>query len=335
MLKTSANEFLPTHQFNGIDIVKFIGAFCICIIHIQPFQSEVLGLNLNYWLQSCFCRIAVPFYFAAAGFLLFRKTDFNRLNTDRIRGYCFKILRLLGIWTFLLFVGPKEWVHAHLWYMGALALAVIVLSVLIYKGIPLHTIIIISVILYCIGLIGDSYYGFIEPLKAYSFPNALIEGYETVFATTRNGIFLGLLFVLIGALFAQKRIVMNNIVAFIGLLVSLVMMVFEIYMLKHFSNPKDANMSISLVFVIFFLFYLSVHVNLKNRPIYGSLRVIGMLFFYTHQIVSFVVWSTIEAANKNSSIQLILTIILTLLLATLIERLSKTKKCQWLKYLYS
>ena len=109
MLKESANKLPQNYQFNGIDIVKFICAIMICIMHVQPFSSDVSGFTkLNFWIQNFPCRIAVPFYFTASGFLLFRKTDFNNLNTDRIKNYSFKILRLLGTWTFLLFVGGSR-----------------------------------------------------------------------------------------------------------------------------------------------------------------------------------------------------------------------------------
>lgn len=282
------------------------------------------------------CRIAVPFYFAASGFLLFRKTDFNNLNQSRIKNYCFKILRLLGTWTFLLFVGGS----GQLWYLGALVLAVIILSTLIKKEIPMRWIVLISVILFCIGLLGDSYYGFIEPLKSFFIPKLFIVGYDTVFSTTRNGVFFGLIFVLIGALFAQKRIVINNIFAVVGLIVSFILMFLEVYLLKCYSNPKGYDMVFSLLPVIFFLFYLASHIKLKNRPIYGRLRVIGMLIFFTHLFVNYFVGVGIKIFNNIIGInltafQFIITILFTTMLAVIIERLSKTNRFYWLKYLFS
>ena len=337
MLKESANKLPQNYQFNGIDIVKFICAIMICIMHVQPFSSDVSGFTkLNFWIQNFPCRIAVPFYFTASGFLLFRKTDFNNLNTDRIKNYSFKILRLLGTWTFLLFVGGS----GQLWYLGALVLAVIILSVFIKKGIPMRWIVLTSVILFLIGLLGDSYYGFIEPLKSLYISKILIVGYETVFTTTRNGVFFGLIFVLIGALFAQKRIVINNIVVIFGFVLSLVMLFFEIYILRHYSHPKDYNILISLLPSSFFLFYLASHIKLKNRPIYGSLRVIGMIIFFTHLFINYFVGLAIEIANNKIGInltafQLIITILFTTILAVIIERLSKANRFHWLKYLFS
>lgn len=115
-------------------------------------------------------------------------------------------------------------------------------------------IILISVALFFVGLLGDSYYGFMEPLKSFIIPKLFIKGYESVFTTTRNGVFFGFVFVLMGALFAQKRMVINSILAVVGLVVSLLIMLLEVYLLKHYSHPKDFNMVLSLLPVIFFCF---------------------------------------------------------------------------------
>lgn len=340
LIKKPCCDYPSDFQFNGIDIVKFIYSFLICIIHIQLFDVEYWDIDeldyLNYVFRHYICRVAVPFYFTVSGFLLFRKTEFNNLNHSRIKNYCFKILRLLGTWTFLLFVGGS----GQLWYLGALVLAVTILSVLIKKEVPMRWIVLISFVLFLIGLLGDSYYGFIEPLKSYFIPNLFIVGYETVFSTTRNGVFFGLIFVLIGALFAQKRIVINNIFAIGGLIISFVLMFLEVYLLKQYSHPKDYNMVLSLLPVIFFLFYLASHIKLKNRPIYGRLRVMGMLVFYTHLFVNYFVGLAIEIANNTIGInltafQFVITILFTTILAVTIKRLSKTNRFHWLKYLFS
>lgn len=340
LLNESCNEFSADHKYNGIDLVKFICAYLVCIIHIQPFNVEALGIeSLNYFnfgLQQYLSRIAVPFYFTAAGFLLFRKIDISCLDMDKIKKYCFKIFRLLGIWTFLLFLGAK----GHLWYLGALALAVIIISVLIKKGLPLRYIMIISACLFVIGLLGDTYYGFIEPLKEYGIFRLFINGYETFFRTTRNGLFFGTIFVFMGLLFAKKQIVINKGFAIGGLIVSLGAMFLEVFLLKHYSNPKDYNMYICLIPVIFFLFYIASHIELKNRPIYARLRVIGLLVFFSHLFVNYLVVLAIGIINSRTGInlivfQFIITICLTTLLAVLVERLSKREKYSWLKYLYS
>ncbi len=340
LLKQSCNDLPNNYKFNGIDVVKFICAVLVCILHIPPFNGRELEVDIfryiNFILQQYLCRIAVPFYFVTSGFLLYRKTGFENLNVDLIKNYCFKILRLLGTWTFILFIGKS----GQLWYLGALVLAVILLSFLIKKGVSLKKIFILSVFFFMIGLLGTSYYGFIEPLKNYFIPKIIISGYEALFQTTRNGIFFGFIFVFMGALFAQKRIVMNSSTAVGGLVISLAVMFFEIYFLRHYSQPKDFNMVASLFPVVFFLFYISTHIQLKDRPIYGSLRIIGLVIFFTHSFVNYFVDLALEIAKNKigidlTSFQFVIIICLTTILAVVIERLSKKEKFYWLKYLFS
>ena len=337
MTKESANNLPSNYRYNGIDIVKFMCALLVCIIHITPFRTESFGLDhLNFWLKNCWCRIAVPFYFTASGFLLFRKIELKRINGSRIKQYCFKIMRLLGTWSFLLFAGGS----VQLWYLGALVLAVMIISFFIKKGVSVKWMVLTSVVLYFLGLLGDSYYGFIEPLKRFFIPKLLIVGYDTVFSTTRNGVFFALVFVLMGVLYAKKNIVVNGVFAGAGLIISLLMMFLEVYLLRHYSHPKDYNMFIALLPAVFFLFYFASHVELKNRPVYGRLRVIGVIVFFSHLLVNYFVGLAIEIANKKTGLDLsafhfIITMILLIMLSVVIERLSRTNKYRWLKYLFS
>jgi serine/alanine racemase len=337
MLKGSVNQLPKDQQYYGIDVIKFLCAILICMIHILPFETNAFGLDrLNFWLQNYICRIAVPFYFASSGFLLFRKVDFKNLNSDIIKNYCFKLFRLLGIWSFLLCYGGTF----QLWYLGSVILAVIIFSWLLKKGVPLRYIAIIATVAFLIGLLGNSYYAFIEPLKNYFLPKLVISGYETIFSTTRNGLFFGFMFVFVGALFAKKRIVINNKLAIIGFIISMIAMFFEVYLLRHFSNPKSYDMYLSLIPVIFFMFYIATHIKLKGKPFYRNLRVIGVLVFFSHLFVTSLVSDAIMVIKYKTGVDFIafrflISVFLTIIIAIIINKLSQTKKFSWLKYLYS
>ena len=337
----SCSDFSNDYQFNGIDVVKFICAYLVCIIHIQPFNAELLGVSwlndINFGLQQCLCRIAVPFYFTASGFLIFRKIDFNNFDYSRIKNYCFKILRLLGTWIVLLFVGGS----GQLWYLGAVVVAVVLLSICIKKKLSMWLIFAISIVLYIIGMLGDSYYIFIEPLKSSFISKLFITGRDILFSESRDGIFIGILFVFLGMLFAKKRIILNNVVAIIGLIVSIALLFAEVFWLKSiYSYPQEYTMLIMLLPTVFFLFYLATHIKLKNRAIYKKLRIIGMLVFFMHFLGNFVAYIAILALNKTTGIslfafQFIFAVIITTLMAITIERLSHKEKFHLLKYLYS
>ncbi|MBQ5439196.1 MAG: hypothetical protein IIT49_00240 [Clostridia bacterium] len=336
----SAHEMPSNYRFNCMDLVKFICAILVLMIHVRPFDPQKLGAedftNINFILKNHICRLAVPFYFTASGFLLFKKIDIKKPDTERIRGYCLKLLRLFGTWSFLLFVGK----HYQLWYLEASVLAVAVLGFMMKKGVKMGKIILFSVIMYIIALLGDSYYGFLAMLKNYNVTKPFMDVYDSMHTSVRNRMFFGFIFIIMGALFSQRKIVINNAVAVIGFIVSLGAMFFEGYMLKQHSAPKDLQVYISLVPAVFFLFYLSTHIKLVNKPIYQSLRVVGMLVFYTQLFVDHFVKLAIDFANKKIGINInpfhfVLTLMFTLLFSVLLEKLSKKEKLSWLKYLYS
>lgn len=130
--KKALIHYPKDYSFNGIDLIKFLCSYLVCMIHIKPIveiDGNLIGY-FNYAAQNGFSRIAVPFFFAASGFLLFRKIDLYSINTDRIRNYCHKMLILLGLWTVLLFIGDQ----VQLWYLGGSVIAVALLTVFLRRG---------------------------------------------------------------------------------------------------------------------------------------------------------------------------------------------------------
>ncbi len=336
IIKISASDYPDKFSFNCIDLFKFIGAILVCILHIGIFtasDSRLAGYA-EFLMRHAICRIAVPFYFVTAGFLLFRKTDIRRIGDykDRIQNYCFKILRLLGMWTVLLIVGST----VQLWYLGGLVVAVTFISLLLYFKVPMKWIIVFAVLLYVIGLFGDAYSGFGNQLRDFRIFSYLFKLFDAFFDTTRNGIFMGFIFVLIGALFAHKKIVMNFAVAVFGFFISTGLLLLEAGLLKYYSDPKDYNMYISLLPTVFFLFYIATHINFKDRKIYSKLRVVGMLIFYLHLFVQFVVNYVAENLELNFDMySIIIVLILTSVIAFIIEWMSRKEKFSWLRWFYS
>ena len=55
--------------YTSIDLFKFLAAILVVAIHAMPFASND---DLNYYF-TCFCRIAVPYFFIATSFFFFSK----------------------------------------------------------------------------------------------------------------------------------------------------------------------------------------------------------------------------------------------------------------------
>lgn len=326
------------HQYNAIDIFKFICSILICTIHIPIFSNNTIpyATVINFYFKNCLSRIAVPFYFTTAGFFLFKKININNIDYKIIKDYCFKILRLLGTWSAIIIIGNKD----HLWYLGALVNAILIISFLFKKNIKLKYIIIITIFLFTIGLLGDTYYQIIKPLKNNFLLSNIIEIYETFFKTTRNGLFFGTTFILIGSIFATKKIKINFKAAYLGTLISFFLLVFETFLLMNYSKPKDYNIFLSLIPLTFFSFYMLMNIKLKNKPIYKKLRIISILIYFSHPLFIYISNLIIKSINTKTNIDLInyqflLVIILTLSFSIVIEKISQKEKFKLFKYLYS
>ena len=340
MLQLSREEdhFVPINEaknYNGIDLVKFLCAILVFIIHISPFRGELskFAEYVNIGLQHVACRVAVPFYFVSSGFFLFRKMSLSKLDKERIKAYCFKILRLLGTWHVLLFAGGTR----HLWYLGATVIAIILVSLCFHFRLKLGYIYVIAGVLYCIGLFGDSYYGLSAPLQNIPIFNLLIKGYKLAFSTTKNGVFMGFIFVLMGATFSNRDICVRPRTALLGFVVSMFCLFIEAYFLKYNDIPFDYNMYLFLLPATFFLFSFAASIELKDRCIWGHLRSIGMIIYFSHLLVNWFTALAIRAVDKYCSLalapyQFVLSLAFTLLIAIFIDWLSHKDKFKWINW---
>lgn len=325
-------------NYNGIDLVKFLCAIMVFIIHVRPFPEQLSSFtdNFNFYLQHCLCSIAVPFFFICSGFFLFKKMSLSDINIDIVRNYCFKILRLLGIWSVLSFIGETE----HLWYLGATVIATILLCFCFYSHIKISYIGVIAVLLYVIGLLGDSYYGLIAPLKNISIFHYILRGYETFFETTRNGVFMGFIFVLMGAWFAHHNIKLAPWASLVGFIVSMLCLFIEALWLRRHDFQIEYNMYIFLLPAVYFLFAFASNVQLKDHPIYKHLRKLSMMIYFSHLVLNEFAWMTVSILNKILPVQVIryqfiVSLTFTLTFTIFIEWLSNKKKFNWINLLFS
>lgn len=170
--------------YDGIDIFKFAMAIFIVILHTHPFYGIHEGLN--FITADVLGRTAVPFFFAASGFLLQKKINFGNAGTTETKGiiksYICRILKLYLIWTAIylpiiiyskiicsergikygIFATLRDFVfsgsYAHLWYLPATAVGVI-LVFLLKKVLGTRKTGIILLLLFAAGLLAQSYFG--------------------------------------------------------------------------------------------------------------------------------------------------------------------------------
>ena len=325
-------------QYNGIDLMKFISALLVVMIHVavlNPSMDQELSHKaqwINFGLNNTLCRIAVPFYFVCSGFFLFRKMPGNTVDVDRVKAYCYRICRLLGLWSVVLFVGEQE----HLWYLGATVVAVTLLSVLLYKGVRVKWLIALAGCLYLLGLLGESYFRIIKPYVTTGKVGYVYGIYRYLVTNPRNGFYMGFIFVLMGYLFARGNIKMNRWISLVAFLTSMICLVGEVFLLNYGRERTACNMYISLLPAVFFLFAFLSSVSLKDRTIYGRLRIVGMLVYFIHMLVNalFILGAKLCYGIIHVdiySLRFPLVMAVTLGLAFGLERLSNKEAFKWIR----
>lgn len=345
MVNNKCNNFdrkKSIQQYPAVDLLKYICALLVVSIHIAPLSSffETIPITkyFNYGIQSYIARIAVPFYFTTAGFFLFRKIDFNVFDASITREYILKLLRLLGVWTVVLFAGSK----VALWYMGGSIIAVCLLTMLLYKRVPLKKMIVIAILLYAIGLLGDPYYGLLSVLQNCKVANYVIKAYDVIFGTTRNGLFMGFPFLLLGGVIEKKKISLKPAYAIAGFIISMLLLFCEAFLIKNFELPKDVNMYVFLVPATFFLLVFSLNVQIKRGEKFRKLRSISIIVYFSHMFIyQWIVWvwealESIFGINlSNSLINYFMTVFIATIFGILVDFLSKKDKWHFLKYFYT
>ena len=351
----SSSESKKKH-YNCVDLFKFISALLVVSIHIAPFESY--NHVINYGFKNYLARIAVPFFFVASGYFLFRKTSYKRFDTNVLLIYVWKIFRLYLVWTVIYFPwalkmfilkdekgivhGGLNWIRTflftgsfiHLWYLNATIVAVLMIIFCISKKMRIKTIMCMAFVLYLIGLLPQTYTKFLVPFRNIDVVWTFLRLVQKVIETTRNGFFYGFLFVGIGMFFAYKPIVMKFKSAIVGFIVSMLLFLIEAFAVHHLGWARENDMYICLIPVTFFLFYLVSHIEMNDRAIYKHLRKLGTLIFYLHLYVYLSIVDKISLIGIHNSLMIyIIIVFITVIASECIILISG--KFKWLKMIYS
>ena len=349
-------------HYNGIDLFKFILSFFVVAIHFYPLTS--VNRVANYLLVNYLARVAVPFYFVVSGFLCFRKTDYENIDISIPVQYAVKIIKLYCIWSLIYFIpsftdllkvsGDVEgslliWArnflfsgsYRQLWYLNATAFSILFVSFLLCNRWHIIPICLMSFLLYCVGLLGQSYFGLLRVFIIRPEVWSILDSLERIIVTTRDGLFEGVMFVSLGLLFAYKPIVISIRATLIGFILSMVALLCEVYLTHKLGWVKEYDMYVMLIPASFFLFYLSTIICTLDNPIYKKLRIYSVLTFYIHTLIgwglkyfiAFIRWF-IVVPEINSLLLYLIVLAVSYFFAFLIIRLSRVSKFRFIAVLY-
>lgn len=298
MYKTGALKEMKQNgerEYGVLDRFRMAAAFLVVAIHTSPLLS--FRETGDFFLTRILARIAVPFFFMVSGFFVLKGEDAKRA----VRKFMKKTALLYGI-SILLYIPLNIYNHYfqmedffknlikdiffdgtfyHLWYLPA-AIEGIAVAYFLLKSFGKKGALLFSVVLYLIGLFGDSYYGVIKGLPV------LAGIYERLFSLsdyTRNGIFFAPVFFVLGSIWAEKlsgengRRTISLIVPAGAMAECFLAMAAEGMLLHRFSMQRHDSMYVMLIPAMYFLFWF-----LTAFPGKGSfmLRKISMLIYIIH-----------------------------------------------------
>jgi serine/alanine racemase len=310
-------ELRNKEGYTGIDLFRVAAALLVVAIHTSPLTS--VNDTADFVFTRAVARVGVPFFFMISGFALFSARPFGHVALRRFVSRTLKLYAVsiliylpLNVYTGLFRERPlvsvllKDLVFDgtvyHLWYFPAAIIGACIVW-LLYSKAGFKTALAVTGILYVIGLLGDSYYGFAEQVPflktAYGY------GFGA-FDYTRNGLFFTPLFMLLGGMVGDKKGSVlfclatdgngrrvprqNRTVPFlsplsldvIGFIVFFALMIAEALILHRLGVQRHDSMYVMLAPCMYFLFSLLTHARGLRLP---RCRAFSMIVYVIHPMI--------------------------------------------------
>lgn len=332
----------------NLDILKYICALLIIILHLRPFINFSDQLDLAF--NNIITRICVPIFFVITGYFVAKK---EIKNSNYINDYIKKIIPLYLMWSaiyipvligtilqyipdinnfistidisfpllilLIIVLIPVAFliallytgVYYHLWYFPATIFSLLLLKKWKSKF-NIKYLLIISFILLLFGAT-ETYYGVI-PTNL----RQLLSYYYKIFFTTRNFLFFGLFYVTLGYYLGTKKEIYSKY-CFEKFIISLFLLVFEAILL-HDTNRLNSNILLSCVPLVYYLFVSTIYFINKIKSS-KKFRDYSKCYYLVHPMIIYIISLSIKIDSPYLNILIVL--LLTHIISTLIIKLKK------------
>lgn len=251
--------------YRGIDFFRITAAFLIIAIHTSPLSTY--SETGDFIITRIVARVAVPFFLMTSGFFLISR---YRRNDDKLKSFVKKTALIYGV-SILIYIPLNiyngyfkmdnllpniikdiffDGTVYHLWYLPAAIIGMIIAWYAVKRW-GFKKAFLITLILYTVGLFGDSYFGIAEKIP-------LLKGiYGSIFEVsdyTRNGVFFAPVFLVLGGIIADKSIRISLKESIIGFAISFALMLCEGLLLNSLQLQRHDSMYIFLIPSMYFLF---------------------------------------------------------------------------------
>lgn len=322
----------------NLDKFRFLAALLVISIHTYPFLN--INSEIDYIITRVLLRTLVPFFLMTTGYFLIPKALKHK---EILNGYVKKIIKIYII-CILIYLPINIYTKGlnnlnlisilkgifidgtfyHLWYFPALILGILI-TYIILKKLNNKKSFLIFIILYLIGLFGDSYYGLIK--------NTIFENvYNYIFMIsnyTRNGLFYVPIFLYLGYTFNTHNYNITKKQNIILLILFSILLGLEGYNLYLLNIPRHNSMYLTLIPCMILLFSLLIKTNNTQNK---NLREISELIYIIHPMsIIFVrgIAKFIKLENimiNNNFIHYICVVILTLIICIIFIKIKEVIK---------
>ena len=276
-----------------LNVMKFIMAIFVMVVHFSPFKT--IHPLLHFISIHGFTRIAVPFFFLSSGYLL---SEQGMIPPQRLKKTLTKLIKLYVFWTLIyspLIVlqlvntpSPLHWSitlvrnlffegsFIHLWYFVASIIGLVMVTTL-QRFIKTRFIFSLLIMLFILGVLGDSYYGLSITIPYLStFKTTLFQ----FIYTTRNGVFFAPLFIYTGIIIKKLQPNFKKHTLFVSLLFTLILSFVEIFFLRNQGWARDYNLTFFNYPLSVFSFLISLRVKVSFNT--DHFRSMATTLFYIH-----------------------------------------------------
>lgn len=344
-------------EYKSLDVFKFIFAFLVVMIHAKPFMD--ISEKTNWFISNTIFNLAVPFFFITSGFLIFEKLKYIDTYEEKklaIKKYVIRLLKMYCIYSIIwlplkilgwytsggidsndILIWFKQFFLTGktgdaLWYLLAVTICAIVVSVVTYYGKKRFVVLFIGAgLLYTIGVLISSYY---EIFSGIFF----VKWYYSIFEGTENALLEGLFLFVIGAGISNYSINLELKKVSLCFAFSLLIMFGEVFLVYTFSKNYNGTcklFTLPVVSALLFLTIIQLPISWEGKRC-AKLRDYSTLIYVSHCLFIRMIGIILGILKLHLSYSLLffLTSLFSLSFAVAVRHLAKVKNYKIFKLLY-
>ncbi|MCF0182542.1 MAG: acyltransferase [Muribaculaceae bacterium] len=321
--------------YPAVDLFKFIAALLVVVIHAHPFGYDAFtsgqgpATSTTYYVTSL-CRIAVPFFFAISSFLFFK------LGTYTIAQFVKRLLLLYVTWFVIELpvvwlsrlvscdgIAEMVWVLIQwvLWrntFYASWFISALIFGMLFTHYASRRIAILIAIMCAVIACLGSLYHGLL--------PDGLAKEFIHWF-NPANSFVMAIPFCVMGRLVAESSFTIQRWVLPIGALASLALGTCEVVYLAPMRMNGDCFIALFPTTFLLLVVTTTVRFN-ASKSILTWCRKASILIYLLHCYLQVIT----KHLPCNDMVKFVALLIITLLSAAIILKLSKRYKLLKLMY---